>query len=95
MTPTVIAMPMTNMRRWTGAGAWQPIGGFVGMFKGNNKTIANLRVEARVWSGGLFASIGSNERVAHIDGIGLSGVDIKSLGSCRDRLIVSAMHDKQ
>ena len=64
-----------NMRRWTGAGAWQPIGGFVGTFKGNNKTIANLRVRGR---GGLFASIGSDERVAHIDGIGLLGVDIRA-----------------
>ena len=64
-----------NMRRWTGAGAWQPIGGFIGMFKGNNKTIANLRVRG---SGGLFAAIGSDERVAHIDGIGLLGVDIRA-----------------
>ncbi len=65
-----------NMSRWTGAGTWQPIAGtFVGTFKGNNKTIANLRLRQ---SGGLFASIGSDDRVAHIDGIGLLGVDIKA-----------------
>ena len=68
-----------NMRRWTGAGAWQPIARtfivpFVGTFKGNNKTIANLKVRG---NGGLFASVGSDERATHIDGIGLLGVDIK------------------
>ena len=64
-----------NMGRWTGAGAWQPIAGtFIGTFKGNNKTIANLSVKA---SGGLFTAIGSDSRVAYIDGIGLSAVDIK------------------
>ncbi len=64
-----------NMGRWTGAGAWKPIAGtFTGTFKGNNKTIANLSVRSR---GGLFVVIGSDSRVAYIDGIGLSGVDIK------------------
>ena len=64
-----------NMRRWTGAGAWQPIAGtFSGTFKGNNKTIANLRVRS---SGGLFTELGSDNRVAYIDGIGLVAVDIK------------------
>ncbi len=72
-----------NMGRWTGVGAWQPIGldeaTFTGTFKGNNKTIANLRVRqnSRLARGGLFTTIGSDSRVAHIDGIGLSGVDIK------------------
>ena len=65
-----------NMRRWTGAGAWQPIAGTVtGTFKGNNKTIANLKVRD---NGGLFASIGSDSRATHIDGIGLLSVDIKA-----------------
>ncbi len=64
-----------NMHRWTGADAWQPIAGtFVGMFNGNNKTIANLRVRR---NGGLFVAIGSDDRATHIDGIGLPGVDIK------------------
>ena len=64
-----------NMHRWTGAGIWFPIGGtFTGTFKGNNKTIANLSVRS---SGGLFTAIGSDSRVAYIDGIGLSAVDIK------------------
>ncbi len=67
-----------NMGRWTGAGAWQPIGSdratFTATFKGNNKTIANLSVRA---GGGLFTAIGSDSRVAYIDGIGLSAVDIK------------------
>ena len=64
-----------NMGRWTGAGAWQPIAGtFTGTFKGNNKTIANLRVRS---SGGLFTAIGGDSRVAYIDGIGLLAVDIK------------------
>ncbi len=67
-----------NMGRWTGVGAWQPIGldeaTFTGTFKGNNKTIANLRVGT---NGGLFATIGSDSRVAYIDGIGLSAMDIK------------------
>ena len=69
-----------NMGRWTSSDTWQPIAGtlggsFIGMFKGNNKTIANLRVRR---SGGLFATIGSDDRVAHVDGIGLLGVDIKA-----------------
>ena len=64
-----------NMRRWTGVGAWQPIAGaFTATFKGNNKTIANLSVRA---SGGLFTAIGSDSRVAYIDGIGLLAADIK------------------
>ena len=64
-----------NMSRWVGAGAWQPIAGtFVGIFNGNNKTIANLRVRR---NGGLFVAIGSNDRATRIDGIGLPGVDIK------------------
>ncbi len=64
-----------NMHRWTGAGAWQPIAGtFTGTFQGNNKTIANLRVRG---NGGLFVAIGSDSRAVYIDGIGLSGVDIK------------------
>ena len=67
-----------NMRKWTGEGAWQPIaldsGTFSGIFKGNNKTIANLKVRE---SGGLFASIGSDSHSVHIDGLGLLGVDIK------------------
>ena len=64
-----------NMSRWTGVGAWQPIAGtFTGTFKGNNKTIANLRVRG---NGGLFVAIGSDSGVTYIDGIGLSGVDIK------------------
>ncbi len=63
-----------NMRLWTGAGAWQPIAGtFTATLKGNNKTIANLSVRS---SGGLFTTIGSDSRVAYIDGIGLSAVDI-------------------
>ncbi len=66
----------TNMGRWTGAGAWQPIvGTFIGTFKGNNKTIANLRVRS---NGGLFTVIGRNSRAAYIDGIGLTGVDIRA-----------------
>ena len=75
-----------NMRRWTGAGTWQPIAGtFSGTFKGNNKTIANLSVRS---SGGLFTELGSDGRVAYIDGIGLSAADIKGdavagiAGSC-------------
>ena len=67
-----------NMRKWTGEGAWQPIalgsGTFTGIFKGNNKTIANLKVRE---SGGLFASVGSDSHRAQIDGLGLLGVDIK------------------
>ena len=64
-----------NRHRWTDAGAWQPIAGaFTGTFKGNNKTIANLRVRG---NGGLFVAIGSDSRATHIDGIGLLGVDIK------------------
>ena len=64
-----------NMSRWTGAGAWQPIAGtFTGTFKGNNKTIANLKVRG---NGGLFVDIGSDSDAVYIDGIGLSGVDIK------------------
>ena len=64
-----------NMSRWTGTGAWQPIAGtFIGTFKGNNKTIANLRIRG---NGGLFADIGGDSRAVYIDGIGLSGVDIK------------------
>ena len=70
-----------NMDRWTGAGNWFPIGGtFIAIFKGNNKTIANLRINVHLGSrlsGGLFTEIGSNNRVAYIDGIGLTGVDIK------------------
>ena len=79
-----------NMRRWTGAGAWQPIGldeaTFTAIFKGNNKTIANLSVRS---SGGLFTEIGSDSRVAYIDGIGLLAADIKGdavagiAGSCK------------
>ena len=67
-----------NMRKWTGEGAWQPIalgsGTFSGIFKGNNKTIANLKVRE---SGGLFASVGSDSHRAQIDGLGLLDVDIK------------------
>ena len=64
-----------NMGRWTGAGAWQPIAEtFTGTFNGNNKTIANLRVRG---NGGLFVTVGSDSRATYIDGIGLSGVDIK------------------
>ena len=67
-----------NMRKWTGEGAWQPIalrsGTFSGIFKGNNKTIANLKVRE---SGGLFASVGSDSHRAQIDGLGLLNVDIK------------------
>ena len=64
-----------NMSRWTGAGAWQPIAEtFTGTFKGNNKTIANLKVRG---NGGLFVDIGSDSRAMYIDGIGLLGVDIK------------------
>ena len=64
-----------NMGRWTGAGTWFPIGGtFTATFKGNNKTIANLSMGV---NGGLFSAIGSDSRVARIDGIGLTGVDIK------------------
>ena len=64
-----------NMRRWTSVGAWQPIAGtFIGTFKGNNKTITNLSVRS---NGGLFTELGSDSRVAYIDGIGLSAVDIK------------------
>ena len=63
-----------NRHRWTGAGNWQPIGSLVGIFKGNNKTIANLRVRG---NGGLFAAVGSDNRATHIDGIGLLGVDIR------------------
>ena len=64
-----------NRHRWTDAGAWQPIAeAFTGTFKGNNKTIANLRVRG---NGGLFVAIGSDSRATHIDGIGLLGVDIK------------------
>ena len=67
-----------NMRKWTGEEAWQPIalgsGTFSGIFKGNNKTIANLKVRE---SGGLFASVGSDSHRAQIDGLGLLGVDIK------------------
>ncbi len=66
----------TNMGRWTGAGAWQPIvGTFIATFKGNDKTIANLRVKS---NGGLFTVIGRNSRAAYIDGIGLIGVDIEA-----------------
>ena len=63
-----------NMRRWTDAGVWRPIGrNFIGTFNGNNKTIANLRVRG---GGGLFVAIGSDSRATYIDGIGLPGVDI-------------------
>ncbi len=66
----------TNMGRWTSAGAWQPIAGnFIATFKGNDKTIANLRVRS---NGGLFTVIGRNSRAAYIDGIGLIGVDIEA-----------------
>ncbi len=65
----------TNMGRWTGAGAWQPIAGtFTGTFQGNNKTITNLRVRG---NGGLFVTIVSDSGATYIDGIGLLGVDIK------------------
>ncbi len=64
-----------NMGRWTGINNWFPIQGpFTAILKGNNKTIANLSVGT---NGGLFATIGSDSRVAYIDGIGLTGVNIK------------------
>ena len=85
-----------NMRKWTGEGAWQPIalgsGTFSGIFKGNNKTIANLKVRK---SGGLFASVGSDSHRAYIDGLGLLGVDIKGKQCCRNIYCVFAMRDKQ